>query len=400
MRPDASVPKQAPAPARERLWTRAIVLAWVANFLHSTGFHAYLHLPGWLEGRGAGEVLIGVLIAATSVAAIGARPFVGRMMDTRGRRLVMIVGGIAHVFTPGLYLLVDALPGPSWAAVVGVRLAHGLAQAALFSVLFTVAADMIPASRRAEGIALFGISGLIPLAVGGLLGDAVIINGDYRDLFWITSVCAALGLLCSLGLPETRRGGPSRSFFAAALAPELRPLWFIGAGFAMGLAAYFVFLKTYLLESPELGTMGMFFTAYAVSAVALRVLFGWVPERLGMIPVLIPSLLLGGAGLLVLALATGPAHLIGAAVLCGVGHGFAFPIISALVVTRARPEERGSAIALFTALFDLGLLLGGPSFGLAVKLAGYPWTFTFAGALVTGATVVFVIWDRQARLPT
>src|SRR5690606_21468234 len=63
----------------ERLWTRAFVLAWAANFLHSTGFHAYVHLPGWLEGRGAGEVLIGVLIAMMSVAAISTRPFVGRM---------------------------------------------------------------------------------------------------------------------------------------------------------------------------------------------------------------------------------------------------------------------------------------------------------------------------------
>jgi len=393
------VPETPPAPAkrlRERLWTRAFVLAWVANFLHSTGFHAYLHLPGWLDARGAGEVLIGVLVATMSVAAIASRPFVGRMMDTRGRRLVMIVGGLAHVLAPLLYLLVNALPGPAWGAVAGVRLVHGVAQAAMFSVLFTVAADMIPASRRAEGIALFGISGMIPLAVGGLLGDWVIVNGDYRGLFIITSGCAALGLLCSLALPETRRGGPSRSFFAAALAPELRPLWFIGAGFAMGLAAYFVFLKTYLLQSPEIGTMGLFFTTYAASAVLLRVLFGWVPERLGLVRVLIPSLLLGGAGLMILAVATGPIHLITAAISCGVGHGFAFPIISALVVTRARPEERGSAVAVFTALFDLGLLLGGPSFGLAVKFAGYPWTFTFAGILVTCATVVFVIWERMS----
>ncbi|HLT36394.1 MAG TPA: MFS transporter [Enhygromyxa sp.] len=378
----------------ERLWTRAFVLAWAANFLHSTGFHAYVHLPGWLEGRGAGEVLIGVLIAMMSVAAISTRPFVGRMMDTRGRRLVVIVGGIVHSVAPLLYLAADALPSDSWLAIGGVRLVHGVAQAALFSVLFTIAADIVPASRRAEGIALFGISGLIPMAVGGLLGDLVIVDGDYRNLFWITSACATLGLLCSLALPETRRGGPARGFFAAARAVELRPLWFIGTAFAVGLAAYFVFLKTYLLEAPQLGTMSLFFGTYAIAAVVLRALFSWVPERYGLVRVLIPSLLIGAGGLGVLAIASGPPHLMIAAILCGIGHGFAFPIISALVVTRARPEERGSAIAFFTALFDLGLLLGGPSFGIAVKLAGYPSTFALAGALVGVATVVFVLWDR------
>lgn len=377
------------------LWTRAFALAWVANFLHSTGFHAYVHLPGWLEGRGAGEVLIGVLIASMSIAAIATRPLVGRMMDTRGRKLVMVGGGVVHTVTPLLYLSVDAVPDAGWAAIAGVRLVHGVAQAAMFSVLFTVAADMVPAERRAQGIALFGISGMIPMAIGGLLGDVVIVDGDYRYLFWITSGCALLGLLASLALPETRRGGPSRSFFAAALAPELRPLWFVGTVFAMGLAAYFVFLKTYLLQAPQLGTMSMFFGTYAIAAVVLRMLFGWVPERYGMMRVLIPSLLLGAAGLGVIAIASNPTHLILAAVLCGIGHGFAFPIVSAMVVTRAQPEERGSAIALFTALFDLGLLLGGPSFGLAVKLAGYPWTFAFAAGLVGIATSVFVIWDRK-----
>ncbi len=377
------------------LWTRAFVLASIANFLHSTGFHAYVHLPGWIEGRGASEVLIGVLIATMSIAAIAARPFVGRMMDTRGRKLVVIGGGLVHAVTPLLYLLVDAHPQSAWSAIAGVRVVHGVARAALFSVLFTVAADIVPAERRAEGISLFGISGMIPVAVGGLLGDVVIVDGDYRNLFWITSGCALLGLLTSLALPETRRGGPSRSFFAAALAPELRPLWFVGTAFAMGLAAYFVFLKTYLLQAPELGTMSLFFGTYAIAAVVLRALFSWVPERYGMVRVLVPSLLFGAAGLGVIAVASSPAHLVLAAVLCGIGHGFAFPIISAMVVTRAQPEERGSAIALFTALLDLGLLLGGPSFGLAVKLAGYPWTFAMAAALVGVATGVFVIWDRK-----
>lgn len=383
--------------SRERVWTPAFLLAWAANFLHSTGFHAYVHLPGWLEARGAGEVLIGVLIATMSVAAISTRPLVGRMMDTRGRRLVMLVGGVVHSLVPLLYLLVDSFGHGNWIAIAGVRLVHGVAQAAMFSVLFTIAADLVPASRRAEGIALFGISGLIPMGIGGLLGDLVIVDGDYRNLFWITSACAVLGLLCSLTLPETRRGGPSRGFVAALRASELRPLWFIGTAFAMGLAAYFVFLKTYLLEAPQLGTMSLFYGAYALSAVLLRALFSWVPERYGLKRVLIPSMLISAAGLLVLAVASGPLHLILCAVLCGVGHGFAFPITSALVVTRAQPEERGSAIALYTALYDLGMLLGGPSFGLAVKLAGYSWTFAFAGALVSASTVIFMLWDRGAE---
>jgi MFS family permease len=383
---------------RASLWTRPFLLAWVANFLHSTGFHSFLHWPGWLVQRGETEVVIGLLVATLSVAAIIARPFVGRMMDTRGRRVVMIVGGLIHVLATTLYLGLDALADPSALAIVFVRVVHGVAQAAMFSVLFTYAADIVPAERRAEGIALYGISGMIPMAVGVLLGDWVIVDGDYSRVFQLAGGCALAGLLTSALLPETRRGGaPGRSFFAAARAPELRPLWFVGTAFAMGLAAYFVFLKTYLIEAPQLGSMTLFFSAYAIAAVLLRLLFGWVPERFGLIRVLIPSLLIGAAGLWLIAIATGPLHLLIAALACGVGHGFAFPIISALVVTRAQPDERGSAIALFTALFDLGVLLGGPSFGISARYAGYPTTFALAGGVCLMATVVFVVWDRGVR---
>jgi predicted MFS family arabinose efflux permease len=382
---------------RPSLWTRAFVLAWVANFLHSTGFHSFLHWPGWLAQRWESEIMIGLLVAAMSVAAILSRPFVGRMMDTRGRRIVMLVGGVIHVLATLLYLALDLLADPSWLAIVGVRVVHGVAQAGMFSVLFTFAADIVPAERRAEGIALYGISGMIPMAVGVLLGEWVIVDGDYTRVFQLAGVCALAGLLASALLPETRSGAPGRSFFTAARAPELRPLWFVGTSFAMGLAAYFVFLKTYLIEAPELGSMSLFFMTYAIAAVLLRVLFGWVPERLGLIRVLIPSLVIAAAGLAMIALATGPLHLVIAAVACGVGHGFAFPIISALVVTRAQPDERGSAIALFTALFDLGVLLGGPCFGVSARYAGYPVTFALAGALCITATLVFVVWDARVR---
>lgn len=386
--------------AKPRLWTGAFALAWVANFLHSTGFHAFVHAPGWLELHGAGEVGIGVLMATFSVAAILARPVLGRLMDTRGRRLVVVTGGVFHVLTGLLYLGVDALAGTSsapatFALIAGVRVVHGIAEAALFSVLFTYAADMVPEQRRAEGIALFGISGMIPLALGGLIGDWVIVDGDYRGLFATTTAVAAAALLCSAFLPETgRKGRPGRSFFAAAAAPELRSLWVVGTAFAMGLAAYFVFLKTYLLDAPAVGTMGQFFTTYAIAAVALRLGFGWVPERVGLIRVLVPSMVVTAIGLVTIAMATSPIHLIAAAIACGVGHGFAFPILSALVVTRARPDERGSAVALFTALFDLGVLVGGPTFGLIVKLGSYPATFGFAAVLVAAVGVAFGLYER------
>lgn len=386
------------------LWSLAFVLAAAGNFLHGIGFYAYVHFSGWLEGRGAGELLIGVLFAVMAVSAILARPLVGRVMDTRGRRVVVLVGGAVHMLAAGAFVLLDhMLVGGGllvWLLVALVRVIQGAAEAMLFSVLFTIAADLVPAERRAQGIALFGISGMLPLAIGGLLGDYVIVDGDYALLLWTALGAATLGTLVTLPLPETlaRSTVIARGFWVSVGAKELRSVFFIGLAFSTGLAAYFTFLKTYLLEVPTLGTMGTFFTIYALAAATLRAAFGWVPERVGLLRVLIPALLSGASGLVVMALASTPTHLLIAGLLCGIGHGYAFPILSTLVVMRARPEERGSAISMFTALFDFGLLIGGPMFGAIVLLAGYPGTFAVAAVLVGCATLVFRVWERRLAL--
>jgi MFS family permease len=141
--------------------------------------------------------------------------------------------------------------------------------------------------------------------------------------------------------------------------------------------------------------VGGFFAAYSGAALVVRLLFGWAPDRFGPKRLLSPSLLVLAAGFVWLALARDAAHVALAGLLCGVGHGFAFPILFALVIARAGDAERGSAMAVFTSLFDLGILLGGPLFGGISEWLGYPALYgTAAGVLLLGVGV-FLLWDRR-----
>jgi predicted MFS family arabinose efflux permease len=52
-------------------------------------------------------------------------------------------------------------------------------------------------------------------------------------------------------------------------------------------------------------------------------------------------------------------------------------------------------MAVFTSLFDLGILLGGPLFGGISEWLGYPALYgTAAGVLLLGVGV-FLLWDRR-----
>ena len=380
--------------AAEKLFTRSFVFCSLANFAQCLAFNLFLHLPGYLRDLGADELRIGWIFGVASIAAIVVRPPIGRVMDQRGRRIVILAGGVLNVLVCGFYLSVTAI-GP-W--IYTVRILHGLSEALLFTSLFTYAADLVPASRRTEGLALFGVSGMLPMAIAGLLGDAVLASADYGALFRWAIGFAAASLLLSLALHDHARGAlgsvPSRGFRAALAQADLLPLWWIGTIFAVSIASAFAFLKTFV-ETTGIGSVGAFFAAYSGAALALRLLFAWLPDRVGAKRVLFPALAALALGFLVLAGAAHARDVVLAGLLCGSGHGYAFPILFSLVVTRASDSDRGSATAIFTALFDLGLLIGGPLFGWISSSAGYAPMYTAAAGVIVVGTALFAVWDRR-----
>ncbi len=382
--------------ASEPLFTRTFALLSASHFLHALSFHLFLHLPGFFSGIGAGELDIGLLAGAASAAAILARPAIGRVMDESGRRPIVWLGGVLGILACTAYLTVDKL-GPF---VYLVRITHGLSEAMLFASLFAFAADIVPASRRIEGIGLFGVSGMLPMALGGALGDAILAHASYQALFTTAAGASVVATLLSIPLSEPPRaeGERPRGLSAALFDRSLTALWFGGLCFATAIGSYFSFLKTFVLER-DVGQVGSFFAAYSLIAVAIRVLFGRVPERVGPKRVLSGALISLLAGLLLLSTASAAWQLIVAGLLCGLGHGWAFPILLGLVIERARPTERGAALAIYTALFDAGVLLGGPLFGAVIESLGYRAMFLSAAALVVAGIAILKWWDVDRHRP-
>jgi predicted MFS family arabinose efflux permease len=378
--------------AREPLVTATLGLAFAANFLQGTAFNLFLNLPGFLSDLGASKTQIGAIWGLTAAAAIVSRPPVGRIMDLRGRRIVLLLGGALNLIVCILYLSVEAI-GP-WVATI--RVLHGVAEAMLFSGLFTFAADRIPVSRRTEGIAIFGISGLLPISVGAALGEGIERSLGYDTLFLAAAALAALSLLLSLPLrdaPADPDAEPPRGFVAALQQPDLRPLWLATGVFATALAAPFTFMKPFVAEA-GVGSMAIFFNAYSISGVLLRLLASGLPDRIGPKRALLPAMTMLMLGFWMLVGASSDRHVLAAGVACGLGHGLTFPILMGLVVSRARDADRGAAMATFTALFDVGMLVGGPLFGGLIDARGYAAAFAAGGVLLGAGALGFGWLDR------
>ena len=367
------------------------IIAWLVSLFGGLAFFLFVHFPGYIEDLGGSEVEIGLIVASTALAAIVIRPQIGKEMDRRGRRPIILTGGAVNIFVLLLYLTINSL-GP-WVYVV--RVIHGFAEAMLFASIFTYAADILPDHNRTQGLALFGISGMLPIALGGLLGDFVLARWDFQVLF-ITSVgFAVVAFAFSFFLPEVidpAGRDEGISFLAPLRQRDLLPVWWMTIVFSLALSAYFTFLRTFVDES-GIGTVGGFFAAYSATAIVLRLTTGWLPDRIGPKKVLYPALVLFAAGFAMLSGATSDGAVLVAGALCGAGHGYAFPILYAFAFGRAELKNRGSASAIFTGLFDVGALVGGPTFGWLIAAFSYETMFLVAAAWILVGGAMFAVWE-------
>lgn len=385
----------APAPAREQaLFTPRFWLACAVHFTGALAGALYILFPLFIRDLGGNDFVIGVFTGLSGAAAVTARFPLGRLLDTQGRRRVLMGAGLVHAVSWAGFVWIERLGVPFTALVI----LHGLAGGSLFAAYFTYASDITPIARRTEGIAMFGVFGMLTNGLSPALG-AWLIAGPGFDAYFLTAMgLAALSLLLSALLPETVPPRPAGHHAHHRAAPlSMRPLLFplvITFVFGVAINSIFTFLAPFA-QSTGRGSVGSFFLAYSFAAVAVRVLGGRLPDRIGPRRVLIPALVVMAVGVLWVGHVDQRTALIAVGAVCGAGHGYAFPILNVLTMERVEAVHRGRAVSWFTAMFDLGVTIANPILGAVADTAGYVTMYTLAGTALIGAALA-VSWKAAA----
>jgi predicted MFS family arabinose efflux permease len=365
---------------------------FAAALLQEISFVLLVHFPGYLDSLGATESLIGVLYAAAAVLGLAARPALGRVLDLTHRRTVLLVTGLFNVLVV-LLLATTTVWGP-W--LWGLFLAQRVLQIVLFTTILTYAADSLPIEHRTQGLALYGLSGLLPIAVGGVAGDLVIDAFGFSALFVLSATAGLISWLLVWRLPLLPVLGrrPRRGFWHSLAQRNLLPIWWVTLFFSIGLETLFTFTRTYV-DDRQIGSTGLFFGVYGVTAATMRILGGRHYDRIPQRLFIIGALVSYGLSLAILALAGSVPLLIAAAIFGGMAHGAIFPILTSQVVGRARTAERGSAMAIFTSIFDIALLVAAPTVGLMIDGFNYKVAFGVVAIALGLGAAVYSIWDRR-----
>ena len=122
-----------------------------------------------------------------------------------------------------------------------------------------------------------------------------------------------------------------------------------------------------------------------------------MPDRVGLRRVLLPALLLYATGLFLVPRVGHARVLLVVGAMCGAGHGYAFPILSALAVELVPPSLRGRAVSWLTAMFDLGNTLANPMLGAVAEWVSYPAMFTSSAVGVLAGTAL--LWRQRSHPP-
>jgi len=378
------------------LYTRNFVLAGLMHFTGGMSTAMFILYPVFLTRLGADELLIGQVMGLGAAAAVLTRPVAGHLLDLLGGRRTLLGAGLLNLVSILLLVPVSRI-GP---VLLLLTVVHAIAVGTLFASYFTYAAHIVPVERRIEGVAMFGVAGMLPNGLGPPLSEWLLEAYDPRAYFLCAAGFTVISLAVTLLLRDARADEPpspapgprASAWLGLVRAPGLRIVFFATFLFGVGIAALFTFLAPYALAAGR-GEVGGFFFAYAMAAIFTRVVGGRLPERVGPRRILIPALLSFGAGLGATPFSTSQPGLLVIGALCGAGHGYAFPILNVLAVARTPARVRGAVVSLYTAMIDLGQMVGAPLLG-AIAMVGFPQMFLTASVALAVAALAMRFLDR------
>ncbi|TMV49673.1 MFS transporter [Paenibacillus mesophilus] len=372
----------------ERIWTKSFIQMTLGMLFLFTGFYLILPaMPLFIKEMGGTESQVGLAAGVFTLTAVVFRPIVGGLLDRYGRRPFMIWGLLFFILSMYLYDWVGSI-----AILLALRVLHGASWALSTTAVSTTITDIIPTSRRGEGMGWFGMAMTVAMAIGPMLGVWVLARGSFHHLFLLaTGLCAAAFLLTFTTRISFQTKTASRKIvlFEKSVLPLTAALFFVSAAYG-GITTFIPLFGESIRVNP-----GTFFLVYALALTLARPVAGKLSDRFGEAYVIVPALAVTALSLVVLSFSNGLFGVIVAAVLYGIGFGSAQPALQAANLRLAPPDKRGIASASYMTAFDLGIGLGAIMLGWVSQYTGYEVVFIVCAVSVTISAFVFIVFVRQ-----
>jgi MFS family permease len=327
---------------------------------------------------------VGFVVGAMAIGLLCFRPLIGWLIDRWGRKPVLWMGLILMLVILPLYVW---SPQPAW--LMGVRVLHGISQAAFATASQTMLVDLVPLQQRTTMLGYLAMSNTIGFSLGPLLGSLVFAQGGFTAIGLLLAGLTLLGIVFSLPLPWFKAAPSTQSIQKQAansfpwkiiLRFPVRDatLLFFTSSFLHG--AVVTFLPLFVPNSAQ------FYSLNALVAVLVRFGLGRWGDRVSQRWVVSLGILCSATALVGLAVA--PHLLVLWSIVYGLGFGSLFPVLSAIVSLAAPVAARGRVYSVFLSGFDSGMTLGGAGVQPWMPMLPLSRLFLMLGGVGCGVSLV------------
>ncbi|MGM9703147.1 MAG: MFS transporter, partial [Prevotella sp.] len=377
-------------------FTRSYIFILAANFLMFFGFWLLIPvLPFYLtETFNCPQSILGAILSCYTVSCLAVRPFSGFLMDKFPRKPIYIFCYFLCTAMLTSYIFAATL---TWFIVM--RAIHGFAFGGVTVGGNTLCVDIMPSSRRGEGLGYYGLMNNTAMALGPMTGLFMHGHVPYTGIFLIGMGVSAVGLMCALAVSVKKRR-EERGVRSGEIVSLDRFILLKGIPVSIALLLLSIpygattnFVAMYASEIRLEVPTGFFFTLMAAGMGLSRIIAGKQVDRgyvtqcihVGYYPVIVAFLMLGLCRFVVtdhVALATTMFYTVPA--LLGIGFGIMFPAMNTLYINLARHDQRATATSTYLTAWDVGIGIGVTASGIIAQ------HFTFYMVYLVGSAICLV----------
>lgn len=382
---------------KEKLWNSNYCKAMAGNFMMFFSFYLLTPLlPIYLDAQfHADKDLIGLVLSGYVIAALIVRPFSGFIVDSFNRKKVLM---LCFFF---FFICFTGYIGAGTILMFAiVRTLHGLPFGATTVANSTVAIDVLPSSRRNEGVGFYGLSNNLAMAIAPSAGIYVYsLTDNFSLLFWISLIVAFGGfyMACSIKLPprplvaDKPKFSLDHFFLGKAWLMAINILMF---GLCWGVMSNYVAIY----GKQELGITdgtGLFFALLSCGLFVSR-LYGAKSLREGKLTEnALQGALISCVGFTLFALSPGKWAYYFSAILIGLGNGRMYPAFLNMFISVARRDQRGTANSSILTSWDCGMGLGILIGGVLAEYISFSASFWAAAVSQIAGTLLLLFFTRR-----
>ena len=383
---------------KDRLVTPSYCFILAANFLLYFGFWLLIPvLPFYLsEVFSAGNSTIGIILSCYTVAALCIRPFSGYFLDSFARKPLYLMAYFIFMTMFAGYIIAGSLT-----LFILFRIIQGVSFGMVTVGGNTVVIDIMPSSRRGEGLGYYGLSNNIAMAVGPMSGLFLHDAGmSFTTIFCCSLGSCIAGFVCASLVKTPYKPPVKREPISLDRFILLKG---IPAGISLLLLSipYGMTTNYVAMYAKQIGinaTTGFFFTFMAIGMAISRIFSGKIVDRGKITQVISAGLYLVVFSFFLLSACV---YLISwndmlctvvffaVALLLGVGFGIMFPAYNTLFVNLAPNSQRGTATSTYLTSWDVGIGIGMLTGGYIAEVSTFDKAYLFGACLTIVSMLYF-----------